>query len=260
MVYPWSPTSLWAGSFERHVEVDNPLALSICISGTDHGLGASLARLLAERGDLVWAGRFGSTTRTASAGLRWVDMDISDEKSVQEATAQIRSATEHLDILINNAGILGAIQSTINDKLDFAEMSRVYEVNALGSLRLSQALWPLLIAAPSPLIVNISSEAASIGGCWRSSWFAYTMSKAALNMQSALLHNALRPHGGRVLTLHPGHVRTFMRGEEDKSGHLSPDEAARLAIANIQTYLDQGERWPAEHPAFLGPEGETLPW
>lgn len=235
----------------------------IFISGTDHGLGAALAVASADRGDLVFAGVLAEPapeaqveTRANGGAIRRVRVDIGSDASVAQAVALVAEQTGAIDLLVNNAGILGDIERTAFEPLDFDRMAEVYNVNALGSLRLSRALLPLLLAGLEKLIVNISSEAGAIGACGRSAWYGYAMSKAALNMQSALLHNLLRDSGGRVLVLHPGHVRSFMRGGEDLSASLTAEEAARLVLANIES----AGQLSGQHPAFLGPHGEHLPW
>jgi NAD(P)-dependent dehydrogenase (short-subunit alcohol dehydrogenase family) len=233
------------------------MAITVFITGADRGLGEALVTAWAGRGANVFAGvmdsRLAGTERTQGGG--WIErlaLDVSDGPSVDRA---VRPVQLPLDILVNNAGILGNIDTTVLDALDFEEMERVYNVNALGSLRVTQALLPRLMEGQTRTVVNISSEAGSIGQCGRTGWFAYAMAKAALNMQSALVHNTLRHYGGRVLVLHPGHVRTFMRGAEDVTGVLSPAEAAQAVLANVE------RPWKAaEHPAFLGPLGEELPW
>lgn len=73
------------------------------------------------------------------------------------------------------------------------------------------------------VIVNISSEAGSIGECWRDREFDYCMSKAALNMQSVLLQKYLKSEGIKVLAIHPGWMRTDMGGAE---ADISPDTSA----------------------------------
>jgi NAD(P)-dependent dehydrogenase (short-subunit alcohol dehydrogenase family) len=182
-----------------------------------------------------------------------VVLDVSDGESVRRAAEAI---TGPLDIVVNNAGILGDIETSAWDALDFDEMARVYNTNTLGTLRVTQAFLPHLMAGGLKLVVNVSSEAGSIGQCTRDRWYAYAMAKAALNQQSALVHNLLRPQGGRVLVVHPGHVRTFMRGTEDSTGALTPAQAAERLVANVERFgLVSGP-----HPEFRGPEGETLPW
>ena len=208
---------------------------NVFISGTDHGLGASLAEAWADRGARVFAGVLrlppGDRPEPRAEGgtIRRVVLDLSSDDQVAQAAAIVRQSVGHLDLVVNNGAILGDITRTAFEPLDFNEMARVYNINVLGTLRLTQALLPLLLAGPTKLLVNISSEAGSISSCNRQSWYAYAMSKAALNMQSALLHNLIRDKGGRVLILHPGHVRTFMQGAEDVAAVLTPDERTRSA-------------------------------
>jgi NAD(P)-dependent dehydrogenase (short-subunit alcohol dehydrogenase family) len=223
----------------------------ILVTGADRGVGLALVEAWAARGAEVYGGLL--EERPWPAGLAEpVRLDVTDAGSVARAAAFVEGP---LDIVINNAGILGDIEHEL-DEADFDGMARVYDVNTLGSLRVTGAFLTHLLAGPTKLVVNISSEAGSIGQCSRTSWHGYAMAKAALNMQSALVHNWLRPHGGRVLVLHPGHVRTFMRGTEDTTGVLSPDEAARRILVNIDRFGSvRGER-----PEFRGPDGELLPW
>lgn len=236
--------------------------LTVFISGTDHGLGASLAEAWADRGALVFAGvlrpsSLPSPERRANGGLiRRLVLDLASDAQVEQAVASVREFSDQLDVVVNNGAILGDIARTAFEPLDFDEMARVYNINVLGTLRLTQAFLPLLLKGEEKLVVNISSEAGSIGTSTRKNWYAYAMSKAALNMQSALVHNLLREKGGRVLVLHPGHVRTLMQGAEDILAALTADEAARLVLANI----DRSGRIDGERPLFLGPEGEVLPW
>ena len=233
---------------------------TVFISGTDHGLGASLAQQWADRGAIVFAGVLRSPgepePRNNGGLIRRIVVDLASEGQIGSAAVALGEWTAHIDVLVNNAAILGDITRTAFEPLDFDEMARVYNVNVLGTLRLTQALLPLLLSGQEKLLVNVSSEAGSIGSSNRKSWYAYAMSKAALNMQSALLHNLLRDRGGRVLVLHPGHVRTFMQGTEDMSAVLTPQQAARLMLENI----DRSGKIEGERPLFLGPEGEFLSW
>jgi NAD(P)-dependent dehydrogenase (short-subunit alcohol dehydrogenase family) len=226
------------GTFEEQ-------GVRIFVTGADRGLGEALVDAWRAQGHQVWAG----VLNPSPGGT---PLDVADIESVRRAAA----AMGPIDLLVNNAGILGDIDTSAWDALDFDEMLRVYNVNVLGTLRVTQAFLPRLMEGEGKLVVNISSEAGSIGQCHRDRWYAYAMAKAALNQQSALIHNLLRPTGGRVLVLHPGHVRTFMRGQEDTTGTLSPAEAAERVLANVDRFgAAAGER-----PEFRGPDGEALPW
>jgi NAD(P)-dependent dehydrogenase (short-subunit alcohol dehydrogenase family) len=105
--------------------------------------------------------------------------------------------------------------------------------------------------------VSISSEAGSIGQNWRDRWFGYCMSKAALNMEAALIHKRLLPLGGRAMQVHPGYVRSYMHGAKNEKATYEPEEAARLVLAAIaqRATLPAGER-----PDYFDLHGKDLPW
>ena len=126
--------------------------------------------------------------------------DVLDE-SVFKASNDIKNMTDHIDLLINCAGILGDMNKNLGDDLDFDEIMRVINVNAIGTLRITNALFSLVLNSSKKTIVNISSEAGSIADCWRTGWFGYCMSKAANNMQSALVHTDLTQRQATVVPL-----------------------------------------------------------
>lgn len=170
----------------------------------------------------------------------------------------VSSFTNQLEILFNNGAILGDITSTIKDVLNFEEMEQVFRVNALGSLRMSNTFIDHIMRSESKLIVNISSEAGSIGSCWRTSWYGYCMSKAALNMQSQLIYNEIVPQGGKVLVIHPGHVQTYMQGKLDTDGKLTPCEAAEHILKRCDQRLQPN--YVNEKLELIDYEGNVLSW
>ncbi len=238
--------------------------LTACVTGTDRGLGLALVRGWLEQGASVIAGRYAAEENEVHISLRkiygdklhLVHMDVSSEASVKEAARSIEAYAERIDVLINNAAILGDITRTIEDDLDYEDMLRVYNVNALGPLRVNGALLPLVKRSERKLIMNISSEAGSVGDCWRNNWFAYAMSKSALNMQTALLHNHVKEAGAAVVSVHPGWVQTFMQGMLDAGATYTPDEAAGHIIALARS----PERFRTDKPAYVDLLGKPLPW
>ena len=227
------------------------------VSGADHGLGYELALQLAARGYRVIAGRYDmSEPAPEMDGITCLPLDLSDQGSIEAFAGESMRLTDRLDVLFNNAGILGDMGRTIADKLDREDIRRVIDVNAVGTLMLTNALYPLLSAGEGKLIVNISSEAGSISDCYRVGWFGYCMSKAANNMQGALVHNLFKQVGGRVIQMHPGHVRSYMRGHLDETGKLTPAESA---FGILKTVLDTP--LPDEdRPLYLDYEGKRLPF
>jgi NAD(P)-dependent dehydrogenase (short-subunit alcohol dehydrogenase family) len=202
---------------------------SVFITGAGRGLGLCLATLFLEKGYTVFAGQYKESrnlTDLAEAGnqnLRRVQIDVADSKSVEHVALEVGSLAAGLDVLVNNAAVCESEGSVLED-LNFEETAQILNVNTLGPLRVTKAFLPLLRRGKMKIIVNISSEAGSIENCWRKGMFGYSMSKAALNMQSRLLDNYLTGEGFRVKSIHPGWMRTDMGG---KNADIGPDEAAQ---------------------------------
>ena len=234
------------------------------VTDTDHGVGLALTQQLLERGYYVVAARLNSE-ETAIDQLRTkypntlsiVHLDISDDDSVCTMAKQVSNLVPHLDLLINNAGILGDMNKVLGDELDFQEMLRVINVNALGPLRVTNALVDLILKSTDKTVLNISSEAGSLADCEREGWFGYCMSKSATNMQSVLVHNNLRKHGGKVVVMHPGHVATYMRGHLDTTAKITPEESAS---GILQVILEHPELSLNKRPDYIDYQGEKLPW
>jgi NAD(P)-dependent dehydrogenase (short-subunit alcohol dehydrogenase family) len=234
-----------------------------CVTGADRGVGLELTRQLLSKGYTVFAGRFlkevkllDDFTQEYGEQLYIIELDISSDQSVKEAAEYIKSKIDKLDILINNGAILGDIDSTVLDELDFEEMQRVFNVTALGALRMSNALAPLILKSDTKLIVNISSEAGSISASYRKSWFGYSMAKAAVNMQSTIVHNQLKDLGGQVLVVHPGWVKTYMQGKLDEKATLTPEQSAEHIIKLALEH----KKYNSDKPAYVDYLGTKMEW
>lgn len=231
------------------------------VTGCDHGLGYSFVGELLERGWHVAAGRYNADETQLDAladrydgRLLVVPLDVASDHSVRAAAETVHDWADRLDLLINNAAILGDIERGIDQDPDFEEMARVLNVNALGPLRVTASVVDLLRAADAPLVLNISSESGSVSVCRRRAWFGYCMSKAALNRGMKIVSNGLLPDGVRVLCVHPGHLRTWMRGHLDESAATTPDQAAAEILATV---LDRG--LPPDR-FFVDAQGRPMPW
>lgn len=241
----------------------SPKVKTALVTGTDHGVGFSLAKKLLSHGYFVIAVRIDETEKQIDAlqslypnQMAIVCADIGSDESVFKASNDIKNMTDHIDLLINCAGILGDMNKNLGDDLDFDEISRVINVNAIGTLRITNALSSLVLNSTEKTIVNISSEAGSITDCWRTGWFGYCMSKAANNMQSALVHNNIRKLGGKVFAIHPGHVATYMRGHLDTTAKITPDVSAE---GILHVVLDTPHPINSR-PLYLDYTGKELPW
>jgi len=232
---------------------------TILISGAGRGLGLALAGRFLQAGFHVFAGEHRPATGLSKLGgqfpgmLTVVPLDVTDMNSIRDAAEQVAAQSPVLDILVNNAGINLEHARAGLDEVDLADshLERTMAVNVFGPLRLSQQFHPLLAQGQRKCIINISSEAGSIAGCGRDREFAYCMSKAALNMQTKLLHNALSPQGFRVLSIHPGWVQSDMGGPH---ATVPADEAAQGILQLVLKERTAGES------VFLDYRGNALQW
>lgn len=231
---------------------------TIFITGAGRGVGLSLVEAFRDANYRIFAGFREHSAELdvvarASKAIRPVPIDVTRADSVRAAAHRVSEETDGLDVLVNNAAILpesgrGTLETT-NVEVGLS----VFDVNSLGPLRVTQAFLPLLRRGARRLIVNVSSEAGSVGDCWRKDDFLYCMSKSALNMQTAILKNALAPEGFQLLALHPGWVRTTMGGP---SASLSPSESAAALLRLIDAPAPTDEK----APFYLDYRGEPLPW
>lgn len=130
------------------------------ITGANKGLGYEAARQLIERGHTVYIGARDTARGTAAAqklNAHFVQLDVTDDASVNNALETIAQREGRLDVLINNAGI------SIGADFDGAGALRVFNTNAVGVIRVTEAALPLLKRSENPVVVNVSS---ALGSFW----------------------------------------------------------------------------------------------
>ena len=219
--------------------------LNVVVTGANRGIGLEIVRLLAERGDHVFAVCRSSAPELAKQPVQVLDdIDVSDDGSVASLAQRLEGVA--IDLLINNAGIL--TNESLND-LDWDRIRAQFEVNTLGPLRVTAALHPLMKRGGKVGIV--SSRVGSLADNTSGGIYGYRISKAAVNMAGVNLAHDLKSQGIAVFILHPGYVRTDMTGG---SGNADPEEAARGLIERMDnlTLAETGTFWHAE--------GYELPW
>jgi NAD(P)-dependent dehydrogenase (short-subunit alcohol dehydrogenase family) len=207
---------------------------TVLVTGADRGLGLALCAGLLQEGWHVFAGQYmpdwhelGTLADQYPQTLHTTPLDVSSMESVQAAARTVETITDHLDVLINNAGINSPRKElTIRAAQNYPEMHQIYDVNSLGPLRMVEAFLPMMERGSAKRLCFVSSEAGSISRAQRTGWFGYCMSKAALNMAVKILFNDLHPAGYTFRVYHPGSVRSYM----DKNGALPAEEAAAYAI------------------------------
>lgn len=217
---------------------------TVLITGANRGIGLEMASQHEARGDDVIA-----VCRRASAGLRAMGVEVFEEVDVTsaESLAGLAGALQGrcIDRLVNNAGIL---ERDSLDELDFESIERQFRVNAIGPLRVTAALRPLLAEGAKVLI--ITSRMGSIGDNTSGAYYGYRMSKAAVNIAGKSLSVDLKDAGIAVFLLHPGYVATDMTGRQG----IPVEQAAAGLIERMDTLgLEQSG-------SFWHQEGYALPW
>jgi NAD(P)-dependent dehydrogenase (short-subunit alcohol dehydrogenase family) len=210
------------------------------ITGASRGLGLALARALAQRGwSLVLDARGAEDLARAAHELsrhtkvEAIAGDVSDD---WHRGALVGAAGSHIDLLVNNASLLGPSPQPELARYRLSELDRVYRVNVYAPLALVQLALPQIPAGGR--IVNVTSDAAEPYG----GWGGYGSSKAALDQLTAILaaeHPALR-----VYAVDPGDMRTQMHQEafpgEDISDRPPPEESVPGLLELIEGDLPSG--------------------
>jgi NAD(P)-dependent dehydrogenase (short-subunit alcohol dehydrogenase family) len=233
------------------------------ISGANKGIGFEIARGLGAKKIKVLVGardrargQAAVDTLTAEgADARFVELNVTEEGTVQRAAQWIEKEFGHLDILINNAGIAewDAKPSTV----DLAKVREVYETNFFGPVVLIQTMLPLLKKSKHGRIVNVSSSLGSLTlGSNLDSPFAdflalgYCTSKSALNSMTVQFAKELKNTPIKVNAICPGYCAT------DLNNHSGPRTAAQGAAAAIE-YATIGAEGPTG--GYFNDEGR-VPW
>jgi len=222
------------------------------VTGANRGIGLEFVRQLTARGEEVDAGvRAPEDAHELRAlvqpgtRLRIHGLDVAEDASVAQFAEQLPPGA--VDVLINNAGVSGVKGG---EPIDPADILRVFDVNAVGTLRVVRALLSRLREGKTRKIVNLTSQLGSIADA-SGGRYAYRLSKAALNMATRLLAEDLRGEGFRTVALHPGWVQTRMGGA---AAPVPPEQSIRgmLRIVDALT-LEQSGR-------VFDYQGRPIPW
>lgn len=209
------------------------------VSGANRGIGYAVVAGLARRGvhvllgcrDLALGEKACAPLKEEGLQVTAVQLDVTNGESVSALAAAIERDYGRLDILVNNAGI--ALDYDLS--LSVTErMQRTLDVNVVGTLRLTEAMVPLLEKSEHPRVVNVSSLLGSLGLRSGPDWaFAdikmptYSASKAAVNSLTISYADQLKDKGIKVNAICPGYTAT---DATNFMGTRTPDQAAVIVI------------------------------
>ena len=229
-------------------------------TGRPYALGFNLVKRYLEHGDSVFA----SVRRPSEAleelkrdypdRLHILTMDIASTESVNAAAREAERLTDRLDLIVNNATTASADTMKELPDFDLDLIAPAVNVGAVGPVRVLKAFLPLLKkSAVGALVVNISSEAGSIGKCYRTFYLDYGTEKAALNMLTKTLHNYFKNDPNlNILCVHPGWIRTNPGNSEAPLDPYEHAETLRL--------LFEARRHDKTGPIFITHSGEAYSW
>lgn len=235
------------------------------VTGGTRGLGLEWCKQLQDHGYIVFmGGRNSDQIEKAAKTLRDqgyknfnpIILDILNLTDIEGAYNIVQDTVGQLNLLINNAAVNANTPDFSDDKtyelkkLEIEPLTKMFQINALAPLLLVQKFVPIMTPLDA-LIVNVSSEEGSIFQKQEPYNFGYAGSKAALNMFTKILAQALKDKGINVISLHPGWARTEIGGNQAPS---SPHEVISKAIEMISgvSQKDSGK--------FLDGSGFELSW
>jgi NAD(P)-dependent dehydrogenase (short-subunit alcohol dehydrogenase family) len=199
-------------------EIESARMKTALVTGANKGIGYEVARHLAGKGFQVFigarnrdAGRKAADDIAKKGGqATFLEIDVVDKASVTAAAREFTKAADHLDVLVNNAGIIVDGDNSILEITD-EQLRKTLETNTLGALRVTRAFVPLLRKSKAPRVINVSSGGGQLTG-GADGWSpAYCISKTALNGVTSQLATALPKFA--VNSVCPGWVRTDMGGQ-----------------------------------------------
>lgn len=228
---------------------------TVLVTGASRGIGLGFVVHLARRGATVLATardpktpKLADALRDAPEGrITTFALEVTNDTSVAELARAL--AGRPIDAVIQNAGVASGFRGLEN--LDAASCIATFDVNAVGPLRVTQALLPNLRAGKGKTLMHITSQMGSIDDNTSGGSYAYRMSKAALNMASRSLSVDLRGDRIASFVVHPGWVQTEMGGS---GASITVDQSVEgmLRLLDGDTLARSGR--------FFTFRGEELPW
>ena len=208
------------------------------ITGANKGIGYELVRQLAEKDYHVFLGARNEQLGQQAvdslnvSNVSYIQVDISNSQSIQEATKKIHETTDHLHLLINNAGIALDF-NTLPSELNIETLRQGFEVNFFGTFQMIQAFLPLLKNSSNSKILNVTTDMASLtmfanGETHPINTLGYNSSKTAINALTLAFSKEFATNGPEVFGITPGFTTTDLNGNSP-GGHTTI-ESAKIII------------------------------
>lgn len=237
------------------------------VTGASRGLGFEMVKMGLERGyDMAacWLGY--PEDNSDLLGLKdiypdklmIIQLDVTKEEQAEAAAKQFSAVYDHLDFIVNNAGVLFESKFDERDQirdLDIGMLRKTIDVNTVGPAIVLKSFIPFIYKGQNPCIINITSEAGHLEPAGHT-YLAYAVSKHAANMYTQKIRNYLVNKYGkeryRIFMMHPGRMQTVMGVE---NAQISPVESAEGIYRVIDKTVD-----PQLDIPFINYKGEPMPY
>ena len=229
---------------------------SVLITGANRGIGLEHTKVFAARGVRVFAtarvpAEAAELKALAAAHAEHITV-LQYDATAPDAPAQVKNALGNtpIDLILANAGMMADKEAPFGE-IDVEAILRITHINALAPLKLVEALVDNVAYSTRRLIAFQSSLMGSVGDNGSGGYYAYRISKVALNMITKCVSNDLRSRGFTTVSLHPGWVKTRMGG-------ASALVTVAQCVAGQQRLFDQLSM--ADSGQFFNYDGKKLPW
>ena len=211
------------------------------VTGSSSGIGYETALVLARNGfrtyatmrNLEKAKAISDISKSEKLALHTIKLDVTDEKSVNEAIKTIKSDAGRIDVLVNNAGY--GLTGSLED-LSMSEIKAQYETNVFGLIRVTQAVLPIMREQKSGIIVNISSIGGKMAIPLQS---PYHGTKFAVEGLSESIAYELEPFGIKIVIIEPGAIKTnFDTGMVVAQKNQNPSSPYYKSMQKLQSSIN----------------------
>jgi len=225
---------------------------TVLITGCSRGIGLELTRQFLDLGyQVISSYRKKPSEQLAKldehAALRLIELEVTNDAAIANMAKALSDTS--LDILINNAGVIGPAEQSIQH-LKSDEWLETFAVNSVAPMMVSQAVLPQLKRSSNPRLLTISSQMAQLTS-QSTGMYAYRSSKAAVNKSMQVLATELKSDGVTVCLIHPGWVQTDMGGQ---NADISASQSAKgiISFVNKMNLSQSGQ--------FYSWTGDALDW